>query len=68
MSRYLDTVLNLLAVISLAVCWGAFALTWLAGAIYYEPRAPEERLMMAEFPATIPATASRCPNWCLVCA
>ena len=34
---------NLLAVVSLAVCWGAFLLAWLAGAIYYEPRAPEER-------------------------
>jgi protein-S-isoprenylcysteine O-methyltransferase Ste14 len=32
--------LNLLAVVSLAVCWGAFVLTWLAGAIYNESRAP----------------------------
>jgi protein-S-isoprenylcysteine O-methyltransferase Ste14 len=43
MSRYLDTVLNVIAVISLAVCWGAFVLTWLAGAIFYEPQAPAER-------------------------
>jgi protein-S-isoprenylcysteine O-methyltransferase Ste14 len=35
--------LNLLAVVSLAACWGAFALVWLAGAIYYESQAPEER-------------------------
>jgi protein-S-isoprenylcysteine O-methyltransferase Ste14 len=35
--------LNLLAVVGLAVCWGALALAWLAGAIYYEPRAPQER-------------------------
>jgi protein-S-isoprenylcysteine O-methyltransferase Ste14 len=32
--------LNLLAVVSLAACWGAFALTWLAGAIYNQSRAP----------------------------
>jgi protein-S-isoprenylcysteine O-methyltransferase Ste14 len=35
--------LNLLAIVSLAVCWGAVALAWLAGAIYYESRAPAER-------------------------
>jgi protein-S-isoprenylcysteine O-methyltransferase Ste14 len=35
--------LNLLAVVSLVVCWGAVALAWLAGAIYYESRAPAER-------------------------
>lgn len=35
--------MNLLAVISIAVCGGAFVLTWLFGAIYYEARAPEER-------------------------
>jgi len=35
--------LNLLAVIGIATCWGALALTWLAGAIYYESRAPAER-------------------------
>lgn len=35
--------MNLLAVISIVVCWSAFVLTWLFGAIYYEPRAPEER-------------------------
>jgi protein-S-isoprenylcysteine O-methyltransferase Ste14 len=33
--------LNLLAVVSLAVCWTAFALIWLAGAIYNQSRAPE---------------------------
>jgi len=35
--------LNLLAVVAVAGCWGAFALAWLAGAIYYESRAPAER-------------------------
>jgi len=35
--------LNLLAVVSLVACWGAVALAWLAGAIYYESRAPAER-------------------------
>jgi protein-S-isoprenylcysteine O-methyltransferase Ste14 len=35
--------LNLVAVVSLAVCWGAVILAWLAGAIYYESLAPEER-------------------------
>jgi protein-S-isoprenylcysteine O-methyltransferase Ste14 len=35
--------LNVLAVVSLAVCWGAFVLAWLAGAIFYESRAPAER-------------------------
>jgi len=35
--------LNLLAAVSLVVCWGAVALAWLAGAIYYESRAPAER-------------------------
>jgi protein-S-isoprenylcysteine O-methyltransferase Ste14 len=35
--------LNLLAVVGIAVCWGAFALAWLAGAIYYESRSPGER-------------------------
>ena len=32
--------LTLLAVIGTAVCWGAFALAWLLGAIFYEPKAP----------------------------
>ena len=35
--------LNLLAVIGIAACWGAFALAWLLGAILYEPQAPPER-------------------------
>jgi protein-S-isoprenylcysteine O-methyltransferase Ste14 len=35
--------MNLLAVVALVVCWGAVALAWLAGAIYYESRAPVER-------------------------
>jgi protein-S-isoprenylcysteine O-methyltransferase Ste14 len=35
--------LTLLAVIGTAACWGALALTWLLGAIYYEPKAPAER-------------------------
>ena len=37
------TQLNQLADISLAVCWTAFALTWLAGAIVLERNAPPER-------------------------
>jgi hypothetical protein len=35
--------LNLLAAISIAACWGAVALAWLAGTIYYESQAPAER-------------------------
>jgi protein-S-isoprenylcysteine O-methyltransferase Ste14 len=35
--------LTLLAVIGIAACWGALALAWLLGAIYYESRAPAER-------------------------
>jgi len=35
--------LNLLPVISLVACWGAVALAWLAGAIYYQSREPAER-------------------------
>jgi protein-S-isoprenylcysteine O-methyltransferase Ste14 len=35
--------LGLLAVIGLAVCWGALAVGWFAGAIYYESQAPAER-------------------------
>jgi protein-S-isoprenylcysteine O-methyltransferase Ste14 len=35
--------MNLLAVVGLAACWGAVALAWLTGAIYYEPHAPAER-------------------------
>jgi protein-S-isoprenylcysteine O-methyltransferase Ste14 len=35
--------LDQLAVVSLAACWGAFVLAWLAGAIFYESRAPAER-------------------------
>jgi len=35
--------LHLLAVVAIAVCWDAFALTWLVGAIYYQSRAPAER-------------------------
>ena len=35
--------LNLLAVISIAACWGAVVLGWLAGAIYYQSREPAER-------------------------
>ena len=44
--------LNLLAVVSLAVCWGAFALTWLAGAIYNESRAPATERTRTWFPRT----------------
>ena len=35
--------LTLLAVIGTTVCWGAFALAWLLGAIFYESQAPAER-------------------------
>jgi protein-S-isoprenylcysteine O-methyltransferase Ste14 len=35
--------LNLLAEVSLAVCWGAFVLAWFVGAIYNQTRAPAER-------------------------
>jgi protein-S-isoprenylcysteine O-methyltransferase Ste14 len=35
--------LNLLAVISIAACWVAVVLGWLAGAIYYQSREPAER-------------------------
>ena len=35
--------LNLVAVVSLASCWGAFLLTWLVTAIFFESRAPAER-------------------------
>lgn len=35
--------LNLLAVVGLVACWGAVALAWLAGAIYFESQAPAER-------------------------
>lgn len=36
--------MNLIAVIGIVACWGAFALAWLAGAIFYEPGAPAERV------------------------
>ena len=35
--------LNVIAVVGLVACWGAVALAWLAGAIYYEPRSPAEQ-------------------------
>jgi protein-S-isoprenylcysteine O-methyltransferase Ste14 len=35
--------LNMIAVIGLVACWGAVALAWLAGAIYYESRSPAEQ-------------------------
>ena len=35
--------LNLLAVISIVVCWAAFAASWLAAENYNEGRAPAER-------------------------
>jgi protein-S-isoprenylcysteine O-methyltransferase Ste14 len=37
------TQLDLIADVSLAVCWAAFAVTWLAGAIVFERNAPPER-------------------------
>jgi len=39
--------LNLLAVVGIATCWGAVALAWLAGAIFYESKAPAERARKA---------------------
>ncbi len=39
--------LNLLAVIGIAGCWGAVALAWLAGAIFFESQAPAERTRKA---------------------
>jgi protein-S-isoprenylcysteine O-methyltransferase Ste14 len=39
--------LNLLAVVGLVACWGAVALAWLAGAIYYEAQAPAEQTRKA---------------------
>lgn len=36
--------LNLVAVVGLAVCWGAFALTWIAGALYNQSRDPGTEL------------------------
>jgi protein-S-isoprenylcysteine O-methyltransferase Ste14 len=39
--------LNLLAVAGIAACWGAVALAWLAGAIFYESKAPAERTRKA---------------------
>jgi cytochrome bd-type quinol oxidase subunit 2 len=35
--------LNLLAVVSVVVCWAAFAATWLAAENYNQGRAPAER-------------------------
>jgi protein-S-isoprenylcysteine O-methyltransferase Ste14 len=35
--------LDRIAAISIAVCWGAVVLAWLAGAFYYQSREPEER-------------------------
>jgi hypothetical protein len=35
--------LNMIAVVGLVACWGAVALAWLAGAIYYESRSPAEQ-------------------------
>jgi protein-S-isoprenylcysteine O-methyltransferase Ste14 len=40
--------LNLLAVAGIAACWGAVALAWLAGAIFYKSRAPAERTRKAD--------------------
>jgi protein-S-isoprenylcysteine O-methyltransferase Ste14 len=35
--------LNMIAVVGLVACWGAVALAWLAGAIYYESKSPAEQ-------------------------
>ena len=42
----------MLAVVSLAVCWGAFALTWIAGAVYNDSRAPAAERSRMWFPPT----------------
>lgn len=44
--------LNLLTVVGLAACWGAFVLTWLAGAIYNQSRAPATEQTRTWFPRT----------------
>ena len=44
--------LNMLAVVSPAVCWGAFVLTWIAGAIYNDSRAPAAERTRTWFPRT----------------
>jgi protein-S-isoprenylcysteine O-methyltransferase Ste14 len=36
--------MNMIAVIGIVACWGALALAWLAGAIFYESQAPAERI------------------------
>jgi protein-S-isoprenylcysteine O-methyltransferase Ste14 len=41
--------LNLIATITLAVCWGAFAVTWLAGALYNASRGPAAQTSRAPF-------------------
>ena len=48
--------MNLLAVISLVTCWGAVALAWLGGAIYYESRAPAERTRRSFVSPTVIST------------
>jgi protein-S-isoprenylcysteine O-methyltransferase Ste14 len=35
--------MKLIAVVGIAACWGALALAWILGAIYYESQAPPER-------------------------
>jgi protein-S-isoprenylcysteine O-methyltransferase Ste14 len=45
--------LTLLTVTGIAVCWGALALAWLFGAIYYESQAPAERIRSSWFSAGI---------------
>ena len=63
--------LGLLAVVSIAACWGAVALAWLAGAIYYDSRAPAERtrawyaspLLMAALIAFATSAVVPRPDW-----
>ena len=38
-----QSALNLLAEVAIAICWAAFALTWLAGAFYNASHAPGQR-------------------------
>lgn len=54
LSGYVGSV-NLIATVGLVVCWAAVVLVWLAGAVYYESRAPAERTR-ARFVSPIWAT------------
>ena len=44
---------HVLTIAALAACWGAFALAWLAGALYNQSREPAERTRTTWVPAWI---------------